>query len=290
MGVVTVAFFLIHFIPGDPVEIMLGEQASTANKEALREQLGLNMPLPAQYVRFLKNLSHGDLGKTLRSKEPVMKKLTVAIEATVELALAAFFVGLIIGIPLGVLAAVFQGTIIDRIVLLLSSLGVSMPAFWVGPMFIYVFAISLGWFPVSDRTGWSSLVLPTATLSLGLIASLSRMTRASMLEVVNQDFIRTARAKGVSEFKIYFRHGLKNSLLPVVTLLGLQLGSLLTGAVITEAIFDWPGVGSLFYQAIQNRDYPLVQGCVLFVAIVYLIMNMLTDFTYAFIDPRLRQR
>jgi ABC-type dipeptide/oligopeptide/nickel transport system permease component len=288
-GVVTLAFFLIHFTPGDPVDMMLGEQASSANKEALRERLGLNLPLGQQYLQFLKNAASGDLGTTLRGQEPVARKLRANAGATLELSAVAFGLASIAGVILGVLAAVFHDQFFDRFVLALSSLGVSMPVFWVAPLLIYIFAIQLRWFPVSERQGWNSIVLPAVTLAIGLTSYLARMTRASMLEIIKGDFIRTARAKGLAEWRIYFKHALKNAMLPVVTVLGLQLGSLLTGAVVTETIFDWPGIGSLFYNSINNRDYPMVQGCVIFMALIYLVINLLTDLSYQILDPRVRK-
>jgi peptide/nickel transport system permease protein len=284
----TLTFFLVHLVPGDPVDVMLGENASAADKQSLRSELGLDRPITEQYVDYLSKLSKFDLGRTLLSKEPVVDAIVARIPATVELTLAAILIAILTGIPLGVIAAINRGKPVDQAILFTGLLGISIPGFWLAPMLVWIFSIQLGLLPVSERTGLDSLILPSVSLGFALSSILIRMTRASMLEVINEDYIRTARAKGMSQAVIYFRHGLRNALIPIVTIVGLQFGSLLTGAVITETIFDWPGIGGLFYQSIQQRNYPLVQGCVLFISLTYVTVNLLTDLTYLIVNPKLR--
>jgi peptide/nickel transport system permease protein len=288
LGVVTLVFFLVHLIPGDPVELMLGETASRADLAQLRESLGLDRPLGEQYARFLGGLAHGDLGRSFFYRKPVAAVIAGALPATALLAVAALAAALAIALPIGIVAAVRRGRLADRLAMLGSLIGVSMPNFWLGPMLIILFSFRLGWLPVSGRDGAASLVLPALTLGISLAAILARMTRASMLDVLGEDFLRTARAKGVQERVVIVRHALRNALLPVVTIVGLQFGALLSGAVITENVFAWPGVGTLLIQAITARDYPLVQGCVLVIALCYVAVNFLTDALYALIDPRVR--
>lgn len=287
-GVVTLVFFFIHLIPGDPVEVMLGETAETADKEALRDNLGLNDPLPTQYGNFLGGLVRGNLGDSFFYRKPVREVLLERVGPTVELSLAAMLVALLIAIPIGVMAAVKQYGAFDNISMLAALVGVSMPNFWLGPLLIWLFSLHIEWFPVGGREGLSSLVLPAITLGTALAAILSRMTRASVLEILNEDFVRTARAKGLPERTVLFKHVLRNALIPVVTIAGLQLGALLSGAIITENVFAWPGLGTLFIDALQCRDYPVVQGCVLFFSLGYVVVNLLVDLVYAVVDPRIR--
>jgi peptide/nickel transport system permease protein len=286
-GVGTLVFLLLHIVPGDPVEIMLGEHAQATNKEALRASLHLDQPIGKQYLLFWKSVAHGDLGDSFLSKKPVAKLIAERFPATLTLALAALLWAVAIAVPLGVLGAVFRRSIFDRFVLFYSILGVSLPSFWLGPLLMLFFAVKLGWFPVSERENLSSYVLPSLTLGLGLSAVLTRMTRATMAEVLAQDYITTARSKGLAAGIIYFKHALKNALIPVITILGLQLGGLLAGAVITEPIFDWPGLGEHVYRAIQSRDFPLVQGSVLVIAATYVIANTLADVAYTLANPRI---
>ena len=288
LGVLTLVFFLVHLIPGDPVEVMLGETASSADLNQLRADLGLDRPLGEQYARFLGGLARGDLGHSFFYRKPVLAVIGAALPATAVLAAAALAVALLIALPVGVVAAVRRNRLTDRLALVGSLVGVSMPNFWLGPMLIILFSFRLGWLPVSGREGASSLVLPALTLGTALSAILVRMTRASMLDVLGEDYLRTARAKGVGERTVIARHALRNALLPVVTIVGLQFGALLSGAVITENVFAWPGVGTLLIQAISARDYPLVQGCVLVISLCYVAVNFLTDALYAIIDPRVR--
>lgn len=284
----TLTFFLIHLVPGDPVDVMLGETASLADKQNLRAELGLDRPITEQYFDYLRKLARLDMGRTLFSKEPVTSAIAERVPATIELTFVAIFIALFIGIPLGVLAAVKRGHATDHAILLTALLGISIPSFWLAPMLIWIFSIKLNLLPVSERTGIDSVILPSISLGFALSSILIRMTRTSMLEVINEDYIRTARAKGAGNFAIYFKHGLRNALTPIVTIVGLQFGALLTGTVITETIFDWPGIGSLFFQSIQQRNYPLVQGCVLFISVTYVVVNLLTDLAYLLVNPKLR--
>ena len=288
LGVLTLTFFLIHLVPGDPIDIMLGEQATTIDKDALRAELGLNLPIKTQYKNFLTNLIQFDLGRSLHSRRPVIEEILERVPATIELTFASLFFAILLGVPLGILASIRQYGTFDNIVSVFGLLGMSIPSFWLGPMLIWIFAISLDIFPVSERGGLDHLVLPAVSLGLALAAILMRMTRASMLEVIKEDYIRVAKAKGLSNFKVYFKHALANALMPIITILGLQFGALLTGAVITETIFDWPGIGTLFFRAIQERNYPLVQGCVLFISLTYVSVNFFTDLSYGFVNPKIR--
>ena len=288
LGVVCLVFFLLHLVPGDPVEVMLGESARPADKEALQRALGLDRPLHVQLGQYLASLSRFDLGTSLYSKRPIRELLLERLPATVELGVTALLVALLLAVPLGVLAAVKKDTAWDVGAIGIALFGVSIPNFWMGPMLILVGALWLGWFPVSGREGIASLVLPALTLGTALASILSRMIRSALLEVLNEDFMRTARGKGLPDRTVIVRHGLRNALLPVITLVGLQLGALLSGAVITETVFSWPGIGSLVVEAIHRRDYPVVQATVLCISVSYVVLNVLTDLTYAWIDPRVR--
>jgi peptide/nickel transport system permease protein len=287
-GVISIVFLLIHLIPGDPVEIMLGEAASATDREALRVALGLDQPVMLQFTHYLQGLLQLDLGTSLQSRRPVTDLLWERLPATLLLASVTLAITLAMALPLGVFAAVRRGSRWDDGAMAFSMLGVSIPNFWLGPLLILVFSLWLGWFPVSGRESVGSVVLPALTLGTWLTAVLSRMVRSSMLEVLGEDFIRTARAKGLPPHRVILHHGLRNALLPVITLLGLQLGALLAGAVITETVFSWPGIGLLTIEAIQSRDYPVVQACVLLISVGYVLVNLLTDIAYAWADPRIR--
>lgn len=288
LGVTVLVFLLIHFIPGDPVDVMLGESAQPADRAALRQALGLDQPVRVQLVNHFSSLARLDLGRSLYSQRPITELLAERLPATLQLATAALLVTLILAVPLGLLAAARRDTAWDHGAMAFSLLGVSIPNFWMGPLLILVFALGLGWFPVSGREGSGAVVLPALTLGTSLAAILARMIRSSVLEVLGEDFIRTAYAKGLSRRQVLIRHALPNALLPVITILGLQLGTLLAGAVITETVFSWPGIGLLTIEAIQLRDYPVVQACVLVIALTYVLVNTLTDLLYALIDPRIR--
>ena len=288
LGALTLVFFFLHIVPGDPVEAMLGESARAVEKERLRHELGLDLPLAAQYLKFLKGIATGDLGESYFFRRPVAEVIAERVPATLELAVASLFVAGIIALPLGILAALREGTALDALSMLFALIGVSMPNFWLGPLLIILFSIKLGWFPVSGRSGLGSLVLPALTLGTALAALLSRMTRSSLLEVLGEEYLTVARAKGLPERRVILKHALRNALIPIVTVLGLQFGALLSGAIITENVFSWPGVGTLLITAVEARDYPLVQGCVLFISIVYVAVNLAVDLLYGFIDPRIR--
>lgn len=287
-GVSTIVFLLIHLIPGDPVDIILGENALATDRAALRQSLNLDKPLPLQYGLFLKQVAQLDLGKSLYSREPVTAKLLQRFPATLELALAAMALALLISIPLGILSALYQHTPIDNGAVIFSLLGISLPSFWLGPLLIILFSVQLGWLPVSGREGATSLILPAVTLGLALSAILSRMIRSCMLEIIHEDFVRTARAKGLSPLAVTLKHHFRNALIPVITLLGLQFGALLTGAIIVEKVFGWPGMGSAIVEAVERRDYPVIQGGVLLISFSYVLVNLLTDMVYTWIDPRVR--
>jgi len=288
LGVVVMVFLLIHLIPGDPVDVMLGESAQTADREALRVSLGLDKPVIDQLIIYIKGLINFDLGRSLHSQQPITALLAERLPATIELALAALLVTLVLALPLGLIAAARHNTAWDQGAMAFSLLGVSIPNFWMGPLLILVFALWLGWFPVSGREEAGAVILPALTLGTSLSAILARMIRSSVLEVLGENFVRTAYAKGLSRRQVLIRHALPNALLPVITILGLQLGTLLAGAVITETVFSWPGIGLLTIEAIQSRDYPVVQACVLLIALTYVVINSFTDLLYALIDPRIR--
>ncbi len=288
LGVALLVFLLIHLVPGDPVAVMLGESARPSDAEALRRALGLDKPLLTQVLNYLESLLRLDLGQSLYSKRAISDILAERLPATAVLAVVALLVAVAIALPMGVLAAVRQNTIWDFGAMGVAMVGVSIPNFVMGPVLILLFSFTVGWFPVSGMEGPASIVLPAVTLGTALAAILSRMVRAALLEVLNEDYIRTARAKGLSEFHVITRHALRNATLPILTLLGLQLGTLLGGAVITEMVFAWPGIGQLTIEAIQRRDYPLLQACVLVISVAYVAVNTLTDVLYAWLDPRIR--
>jgi peptide/nickel transport system permease protein len=287
LGTVTVVFLLIHAVPGDPVEVMLGETAASADKESLRRELGLDQPLARQYLHFLAGLATADLGRSLYNQATVSQLILRRLPATLELTLAAMTVAFLLAFPLGILAAARRDSWIDRGALFFSLFGLAMPNFWLGPLLMIFFSIELGWLPVSGRGGIGHLILPSLTLGMAMAAILTRMIRSGLLQTIHEDYIRTARAKGLSERRIWLKHALMNSLISVITVVGLQFGSLLAGSIITESIFSWPGIGRLTLQAIQTRDYPLVQGCVLVIAVAYLAVNLLTDICYRLADPRI---
>ena len=287
-GVVSIVVLLNHLIPGDPVDVMLGEGATPADRETLRSSLGLDRPVAVQFAAYLEGLLQFDLGTSFHSQRPVTDVLLERLPATAQLAAVSLLVAIVLALPRGMLAAVRRDTPWATGSMAFSMLGVSIPNFWLGPLLILVFSLWLGWFPVSGREAAGAVVLPALTLGTGLAAILSRMVRSSLLEVLGEDYIRTARAKGLPPHRVLLRHGLRNALLPVITLLGLQLGALLAGAVVTETVFSWPGIGLLTIESIQTRDYPVVQACVLLISLSYVFVNLLTDLAYAWIDPRIR--
>lgn len=287
-GVLLLTFLLVHSVPGDPVEVMLGESASAADRIQLRSDLGLDKSLTVQFATYITKLVHGDFGASIHSKKPIVDLLAERLPATFQLAFLALLFAISIGLPLGVIAALRVNQWPDKIASVLSLTVAAMPHFWMGPMLMMVFALWLGLLPVSGMENPSAIILPALTLGFGLAGILTRMTRASMLEVLHEDFIRTARAKGLSESNVVLHHALRAALLPIVTVLGLQLGSLLAGTVITETVFAWDGIGRLLVESIEKRDYPVTQACVLVVALTYVFVNFATDVLYTKIDPRVR--
>lgn len=315
IGVTIVVFLIVHMIPGDPAQVMLYPQGTPEAVEALRVRMGLDQPLHIQYLTWVNNVLHGDLGDSVQSYDPVLKEIWDRFPATIELSLAAIFIAVAVGIPLGVLAARKRNSFIDYLCISVSLLGVSIPVFWLGMMLIFVFAAILNILPVSGRltmglslnqiTGLylidslitgnfnafgdavKHLVLPAIALATIPLALIVRVTRSSMLDVLNEDYIRTARAKGVPLAKVIFKHALKNALIPVITVIGLQFGTLMGGAILTEEVFSWPGIGRLIVGAIYNRDYPLIQGVILIVSLIFILINLLVDILYAYIDPRI---
>jgi ABC-type dipeptide/oligopeptide/nickel transport system permease component len=286
--IVTMVFLLAHIVPGDPVQQMLGEGARAEDLQQLRHALGLDVPIGKQYVHYLTGIVHGDLGESFRFREPVTRVVLEHYPATLELAIVALLVCTVIGIPAGLLAAERRATATDHAVGFFTLLGLSVPNFALGPVLILVFSVILGWLPVSGRGGPSHLVLPAITLGAALAAILTRMVRTSVIEELSSDYVRTARAKGLSPAAVLFRHAFRNALIPILTILGLQFGTLLAGTIVTETIFSWPGIGRLAVQAIGARDYPLLQGCILLIAVSYVLVNLLTDFIYVLVDPRVR--
>ncbi|MEI6228127.1 MAG: nickel ABC transporter permease [Methylophilaceae bacterium] len=287
-GVLLLTFLLIHVVPGDPVEVMLGDSATQADRSQLRSELGLERPLVQQFAIYLTKVAQGDFGQSIHTKTPIANLIKTRYPATLKLATLALLIGLSIGVPLGIYAALKAGQWQDLVVTLVSVRLSAMPAFWLGPILMLVFAVYFGWFPVSGMESNTSIILPALTLGLGLSAILTRMTRTSLLEVLNDDYIRTARAKGLSESTVILHHALRAALLPIITIVGLQMGSLLAGAVITETIFSWDGIGRLLVESIEKRDYPVTQACVLVVALSYVLVNQVTDFVYRLADPRVK--
>ena len=286
--VLTLVFLMIHIVPGDPVEQMLGEGAAPGAAAQLRHSLGLDRPLGAQYGYYLRALVRGDLGQSFKFQAPVRQIIFERYPATLQRAFLALIVCAGIAIPAGVMAAQRRGQAADRVVGVCTLLGLAIPNFALGPLLILFFSIAIGLLPVSSRTGPASYVLPAATRGAALAAILTRMVRGAMLEELSQDYIRTARAKGISNTAVVFRHGLRNALIPIITILGLQFGTLLAGTIVTETIFSWPGIGRLTVQAISARDYPLLQGCILVISLSYVVVNLATDVIYSVVDPRVR--
>lgn len=288
LGVSFVVFTIMFFTPGDPAKILLGERAPEAEVQALRTQMGLDDPFFVQYGRFIFNALRGDLGRSLTTRRPAALELFARFPATLQLAAAGVLVAVLIGIPIGIVSATRQYSVFDGASMAIALIGVSMPNFWQGIMMVLLFSIYLRWFPSSGYGTFAHLIMPSLTIGTSSAATITRMTRSSMLEVVRQDYIRTARAKGLSERVVITRHALKNALIPIVTVIGLQFGYLLGGAVLTETIFSWPGVGRLMVDAIRQRDYPVVQGGVLLLALTFSVVNLFVDVLYAYIDPRIK--
>jgi len=288
LGVSLVVFTMIRLIPGDPAQLMAGQAATAEVVRQIRESLGLDRSLPIQYAIFIGNLLKGDLGRSLFNSAPVVEELAQRFPRTVRLALASMFVASLIGIPAGILSATRHLSWLDSLVMIIALAGVSMPVFWLGLNLILIFAVRLHWLPAIGHETWLHLILPSVTLGAASAAIIARMTRSSMLEVLRQDYVRTARAKGLAEPSVVRRHALRNALIPVITVVGLQLGTLLSGAVLTESVFAWPGVGRLLVDAVLARDYPVIQGAVLLISTTFVALNVLVDMVYAVLDPRIR--
>jgi peptide/nickel transport system permease protein len=293
--VVSLVFLLIHLVPGDPIEQMLGEGATPADMTALRHQYGLDQPLGKQYLHYWAGVLHGDLGSSIRLHDQVSHLIAARYPYTMALTLTALGLGLALALPAGILAAVRRGRLVDQTLSVVSLFGLSVPGLALGPILILIFSIQLGWLPVSGANSggaggieWPYLVLPSIAMGASLAAILTRMVRTAMLEELGQDYIRTARAKGLTETAVVCRHALPNALVPIVTVVGLQFGALLAGAIVTETIFSWPGLGRLTVSAISNRDYALVQGCLLSIGLTYVLVNLLTDVVYRWVNPRMR--
>src|ERR1039457_973633 len=294
--VVSLVFLLIHLVPGDPIQQMLGEGATPTDTAALRHQYFLDLPLPQQYLRYWAGVLHGDLGNSIRLHDTVAHLIAARYPYTLALPLTALGLGLLLALPAGILAAVNRGRWLDQLLSVVSLFGLSVPGLALGPVLILVFSIRLGWLPVSGANAggthlidWRYLVLPSIAMGASLAAILTRMVRTSMLEELGQDYIRTARAKGLPERTVVYRHALRNAMIPILTVLGLQFGALLAGAIVTEPIFPGPGIGRLTTKAIANRDYYLVQGCILVIGLTYVLVNFLTDLMYSALNPRIRQ-
>ncbi|MDR7856717.1 nickel ABC transporter permease [Tissierella sp.] len=290
LGATFLVFTIMHFTPGDAAQTMLGERAPEAEVEALREEMGLNDSLPVQYIRYITKAVQGDFGRSYASKRPVFNEVFTRFPATLKLAAAAMVLAVVLGVPIGIISATKQYTLTDSITMILALMGVSMPVFWLGLMLILVFSVNLGILPSSGSETLRHLILPAFSLGIGSTAIITRMTRSSMLEVIRQDYIRTARSKGVLEKKVINKHALKNALIPVVTVVGLQFGSLLGGAVLTETVFSWPGVGKLMVDSIKKQDTPMVLASVIFIAVTFSVVNLLVDILYAYIDPRIKSQ
>ncbi len=288
LGVSFIVFSILSFAPGDPVEMRLGDNYSEEAYQAMKEEMGLNDPFLLRYVKYIGNAVRGDFGNSYRTSQPVLNELAARLPNTILLSAAAMLFAVLLGIPLGVISATHQYSAVDNISMIGALFGVSMPNFWLGLMLIVIFAAGLRWFPSSGFEDWASIVLPAVTLSVNSLAMITRMTRSSMLETIRQDYIRTARAKGLKEGVIVIKHALRNAMIPIVTTVGLQFGFSLGGAVLVETVFAWPGIGRLLVECIKLKDTPVVVACVLVLATMFTVINLCIDILYAFLDPRIR--
>ena len=288
IGVTLIVYMIMSLAPGDPAKVILGEQATPEQIADLRDKMGLDDPVLVQYGRYMFNLCKGDMGTSYKTKNEVASEVFARFPNTLKLALVSMVIAIGCAIPLGVLAAVKQNTLFDGISMIIALVGVSMPIFWLGLLLILFFSLKLGWFPSSGSNGWKSIVLPAVALGFMHMASIARTTRSSMLETIRQDYIRTVRAKGVSNGKVIRKHALKNALIPTITVIGLQIGGMLGGSVLTETVFAWPGIGRLMVDSIQGRDIPMVLGCIILLSMSFSIVNLIVDLTYGFVDPRIK--
>lgn len=290
-GVILIVFLIFSVAPGDPARVALGEEATYEALNQWREVRGLNDPILIQYVRYLFGIFTGDFGNSfVRSQSPVFDEIAVKFPYTLQLAFYSMLISLVLAFPLGVIAAIKQNTWFDSVSMFIALLGVSMPQFWLGMLLLLTFALGLGWFPTSGANSWLSIVLPAASLGFGSMAGMARTTRSSMLEVIRQDYIRTARSKGLSRRKVIIKHAIRNALIPSLTVIGIQMGNLLAGSVIVETVFAWPGIGRLMIQSILSNDYPMVLGCLVLYTVCFSLINLLIDIAYAFVDPRIKAR
>lgn len=289
LGVSLLVFFILDLAPGDPAKTILGEQARPEDIEALREEMGLNDPFFVRYGRYMLALCHGDMGESYKTRDPVADEIFSRLPNTAILAFVSTMVAIVLALPLGVIAAIRQNSLFDGVSMFAALIGISMPVFWMGLLLILLFSVKLGWFPVAGAdAGWKSLVLPSFALGFMHMASIARTTRSSMLETIRQDYIRTVRAKGLLEDKVIVNHALRNAMIPTTTVIGLQMGSMLGGSVLTESVFSWPGIGRFMIQSIQGRDIPSVMGCVIIFALSFALINLIVDLIYGFIDPRIK--
>jgi len=288
LGISVLLFIMLQALPGDPAQVLAGEMASQEDVERIRVQLGLDQPVYVQYGKFLWRLIHLDLGRSARTQNPVTQEIWARLPNTVSLSLAAIFIACLLGIPAGIISAVRPYTWLDYLVTSGALFGISMPVFWLGLMLVVLFAVILHWLPAGGTGGIEFYILPSLTLASFVMAFIARMTRASMMESLNQDFVTTARSKGLKEKVVIIRHALKNALIPIITVIGLQFGMLLGGSVLTETVFAWPGIGRLIVDSIHARDYPMIQGTILIFGLLYILVNLTVDLLYAFVDPRIR--
>lgn len=288
LGIYTITFMLLHFIPGDPIQVMLGDSASIADQDKLRSHLGLDKPILHQLTSSLFKIVQGDFGTSIIGQTPVLNSLVIAAKNTYLLAITSLLIALIFGLAGGIIAAKNHMLLIDKIIMSASIFFISIPHFFLGPLLIIIFSIWLGWLPVNGMDGLHAIILPAITLALGMIAVITKLTRNCMLELIESDVVRTARAKGLNEWAVLIQHTFRLVLIPIISIIGMQFGSLLSGAVITETIFSWNGLGMLLVESIQTRDYPITQACIFIIAISYIFINMITDLIYRFVDPRVK--
>lgn len=290
LAMMFLVMLIMELIPGDPAALMLGENATQEMVEKLRHQLGLDRPILNRYLEYIWNVAHGDLGRSIREMAPVSTLLKETWPETLKLTAAAMLLTLLVGLPIGIVSGAKPGSLTDHVSRVVSLLGLCMPVFWIGLVLIYLFGVILRWFPVGGTGSWRHIVLPAITMSAYTVASLARMTRSSIMEVLNEDYVRTARAKGLSFWAVVVRHGFRNSMIPIVTIFGMQVGQLMGGAILTETVFAWPGMGRLMIGAIMERDYPLVQGTVLVFAAAFILINFLVDLSYGLINPQVTRK
>jgi len=288
LGIFILTFLILHLLPGDPIQVMLGESASLADKVKIRAELGLDQPIYKQMANSFFQIIHGNFGNSILTGVPIKEQIVIAMKNTYRLALAALFIAIIFGLSGGIIAAKYKDSLLDKMIVSSSLFFISIPHFFLGPLLMLCLSIWLGWLPISGMESSFSIVLPALTLSLGMLAIIIKMTRNCMIEIINSDIVRTARAKGLSEWSITINHIFRLVLIPLITIIGMQFGSLLSGAIITETLFSWDGLGMLLVNSIQSRDYPITQACIFIIAISYVLVNLITEIFYKIVDPRMR--